>query len=157
MLLWIAVLVAMMGVSMVQPLLPIFVEDELGAPAIGVALSFAGVTVASIVVSPLIGRYGDLVGPKPFLVVGFLIYAIAGLGYLFAAHWGTVVAFRVLSGVGAAGIFAMAPAYVGLLAPRGREGEIMGYFALAQVAGFGVGRCWVAHWPTPSARTWRSL
>lgn len=138
-LLWIAQAVATMGVSMVQPLLPIFVEDELGAPALGVALSFGGVGLASIVASPLMGRYGDAIGPKPFLIAGFIVYGVAGFGYLIADNWETVVGFRILSGFGAAAIFSMGAAYAGSLAPRGREGEVMGSFAVAGVVGFGIG------------------
>ena len=137
--LWLGQVVATMGVSMVQPLLPIFVKGELGAPPIGVALSFGGVGIASLFASPLLSRYGDRIGAKPFLVGGFLIYAVAGFGYLIAENWQTVVAFRILSGVGAMSIFSMAAAYAGQLAPRGREGELMGLFAVAGLVGMGTG------------------
>ena len=45
----------------------------------------------------------------------------------------------MLSGVGAASIFPMALAYVGRLAPPGREGAYVGAFAVADVLGFGIG------------------
>lgn|GEM_PF-309709 len=137
--LWVAMLVAMAGISMVSPLLPVYVQDDLGGPAIGVALSFSGLAIAQIVAAPFVGRLGDRFGPKRFIVVGFAIYALGALGYLFAHHWVVVVAFRVLSGVGAAGVFPMTLAYVGRLAPVGGEGRYMGWFSVAQVAGFGLG------------------
>jgi len=137
--LWVAMLIAMAGISMVSPLLPVFVQDDLGGPAIGVALSFSGLAIAQIVAAPFVGRLGDRFGPKRFIVVGFAIYALGALGYLFATHWGVVVAFRVLSGVGAAGIFPMSLAYVGRLAPVGHEGRYMGWFSVSQIAGFGLG------------------
>src|SRR5690606_26447011 len=40
---------------------------------------------------------------------------------------------------GAAGVFPMTLAYVGRLAPPGREGAYMGGFTVAQVSGFGLG------------------
>ncbi|MEX2032069.1 MAG: MFS transporter, partial [Dehalococcoidia bacterium] len=137
--LWVAMLVAMAGISMVSPLLPVFVQDDLGGPAIGVALSFSGLAIAQIVFAPFVGRLGDRFGPKRFIVIGFAIYALGALGYLFATRWEVVVAFRILSGVGAAGIFPMSMAYVGRLAPVGHEGRYMGWFSVAQIAGFGLG------------------
>jgi MFS transporter, DHA1 family, multidrug resistance protein len=137
--LWVAMLVAMAGISMVSPLLPVYVQDDLGGPAIGVALSFSGLAIAQIIFAPFVGRLGDKFGPKRFIVVGFAIYAMGAIGYLFATRWEVVVAFRVLSGVGAAGIFPMSLAYVGRLAPVGREGRYMGWFSVSQIAGFGLG------------------
>ena len=132
-------LVAMSGISMVAPLLPVHVQDDLGGPAIAVVLSFSGLAIAQIIGAPFVGRFGDLFGPKRFIVIGFAIYAVGALGYLFAPTWELVVAFRVLSGVGAAAVFPMAMAYVGRLAPPGAEGRYMGWFAVAQTGGFGIG------------------
>jgi DHA1 family multidrug resistance protein-like MFS transporter len=137
--LWIAMLMAMAGIGMVSPLLPIFVREDLGGPEIAVALSFSGVAVAQLFLSPFVGRLGDRFGVKWFLVVGFFIYAITGFGYLAVSTWEQVVALRIFSGVGIAVIFPLSSAYVGRLAPPGREGELMGAFSVAQILGFGVG------------------
>lgn len=137
--LWFAMLVAMLGIGMVSPLLPVYVRDTLGGPAIGVALSFSGLSLAQLVAAPFIGRLGDRIGAKPFIVAGFFIYALGALGYVFAPNWQFVVLFRILSGFGAAGIFPMALAYIGRLSPPGREGTFMGAFAVSQTAGFGLG------------------
>ena len=137
--LWFAMLVAMAGIGMVSPLLPIYVRDTLHGPAIGVALSFSGLALAQLIAAPFVGRLGDRIGVKPFIVAGFFVYAVGAVGYLFAPNWQTVVGFRVLSGFGAAGIFPMALAYIGRLSPHGREGTFMGAFAVSQTAGFGLG------------------
>lgn len=137
--LWVAMLMAMAGIGMVSPLLPIFVRDDLGGPEFAVALSFSGVAVAQFVLSPFVGRLGDRFGVKWFLVGGFFIYGIVGFGYLAVVSWEQVVALRIFSGVGVAVIFPLSMAYVGRLAPPGREGQMMGAFAVAQILGFGVG------------------
>ena len=137
--LFIAMFVAMAGVGMVSPLLPVYVRDDLGGPAIGVALSFSGLAIAQIISAPFAGSLGDRHGLKPFIVGGFAIYAVGAFGYLFATTWEQVVFFRLLSGFGAAGVFPMTLAYVGRLAPAGREGSFMGAFTVAQVTGFGLG------------------
>ena len=137
--LWISMFAAMIGIAMLSPLIPVFVREDLGGPEIAVALSFAGVTAPMMVLSPLIGRFGDRVGLKPFVAGGFMVYGLAASGYLIVSAWEHVVFFRVLSGVGAAAIFPMALAYVGRLAPPGREGAFAGAFAVSQVLGFGTG------------------
>ena len=137
--LFISMFVAMAGVGMVSPLLPIYVRDELGGPALAVALSFSGLAIAQIISAPFVGSAGDRFGLKPFIVAGFAIYSIGAFGYLISNTWELVVFFRVLSGFGAAGVFPMTLAYVGKLAPPGREGHYMGIFTVAQVTGFGLG------------------
>jgi DHA1 family multidrug resistance protein-like MFS transporter len=137
--LWIAMAVAMAGIGMVSPLLPIYVRQELHGPELAVALSFSGLALTQIIASPFFGRLADRIGPKPFIILGFAIYACAGFGYVFADSWEKVIAFRLLSGIGAASIFPNALAYIGRLAPRGREGAYMGVYAVAEVAGFGIG------------------
>ena len=137
--LWIAMLVAMAGIGMVSPLLPIYVRDDLGGPEIAVALSFSGLALAQLVASPFVGRLGDYIGTKPFIVTGFLIYCLGAVGYLFANSWELVLGFRMITGFGAASIFPMTLAYIGRLAPPGREGAFMGTFSVSQILGFGVG------------------
>ncbi len=137
--LWFAMLIAMAGIGMVSPLLPIFLRDDLGGPEVAVALSFSGVAVTQMFLSPFVGRLGDRFGAKPFLVIGFLIYGTVGFGYLLASHWEQVIALRIVSGLGVTLIFPLSMAYIGRLAPAGREGELMGAFSVAQIAGFGLG------------------
>ena len=137
--LFVAMFVAMAGISMVSPLLPVYVQDDLDGPPVAVALSFSGLALAQLVAAPFLGRLGDTFGSKQFIVLGFAIYAAGAVGYLFATTWHMVVFFRILSGVGAAGVFPMAMAYVGRIAPVGAEGRYMGWFSVAQIAGFGTG------------------
>jgi len=137
--LWAAMLVAMAGIGMVSPLLPVYVRDELGGPEIAVALSFSGLAISQIIAAPFVGRLGDRFGVKPFIVGGFMVYALGAVGYWLTDSWELVVAFRVLSGFGAGAIFPLALAYVGRLAPEGREGSYIGVFAVAEVTGFGLG------------------
>lgn len=137
--LWIAMVVAMAGIGMVSPLLPVYVREDLHGPELAVALSFSGLSLTQLAASPVVGRVADRRGPKPLIVLGFLVYGLAGCGYLFAGTWQWVIACRLLSGIGAAAIFPMALTYVGRLAPPGREGAYMGTYAVAEVFGFGIG------------------
>ena len=137
--LWVAMAVAVAGIAMVSPLLPVYVRDELNGPELAVALSFSAIAITQIITSPVVGRYADRFGSKPFIVLGFAIYGAGAVGYIVAPSWELIILFRALSGVGAASIFPTAMAYVGRLAPPGHEGRYMGAFSISWIAGFGVG------------------
>ena len=137
--LWIAMAVAVMGIAMVSPLLPLFVREELHGPEFAVALSFSAIAISQIAASPFMGRFADKFGPKPFIVLGFFVYAAGGVGFIFAQTWEQVILFRVVSGLGAASMFPTTMAYVGRLAPPGFEGRYMGAFSISWIAGFGIG------------------
>lgn len=133
-----AVLVATMGISMVSPILPVYAED-LGASGIWIGLTFSVFAVTQTVVSPFVGRWSDRYGRKPFIVLGLLFYLVAALGYLTADSFIQVLLFRAFSGCGTSLIFAVAYAYLGDMAPRSHEGRWFGTFSIADIAGFGVG------------------
>lgn len=137
--LWFALFVAMIGISMVSPLLPVFVREELVAPELAVALSFSGVAITEILVSPFAGRFGDRVGTKAPIVGGLLIFAGAAVCYALIDSWELIIAVRILSGVGGAVVFTLAMAYVARLAPVGQEGTYVGVFSVAMMTGFGIG------------------
>jgi len=131
--------VAVAGIAMVSPLLPVYVRDDLGGPEVAVALAFSAISLSQIIASPVVGPLGDRFGTKRFIVTGFVLYGLGAFGYVVAPNWQVVVAFRAFSGLGAAAIFPMAQAYVGRIAPPGKEGQFMGVFSTSWIAGFGLG------------------
>ncbi len=136
--LFLADLVANMGISMVSPLLPVYAKD-LGASGIWIGLTFSIFAVSQTAVSPFAGGWSDRYGRKPFIVLGLLAYFVAAFGYLTATSLAQVLAFRLLSGCGTSLIFAVARAYIGDIVPEGREGRWFGVFATADVLGYGTG------------------
>ncbi len=136
--LYAAVFVATMGISMVSPLLPVYAE-RLGATGIWIGLTFSIFAVTQTIFGPFAGRWSDRWGRKPFIVAGLLLYFAAALGYLTASTFWQVLAFRALSGFGTSLIFSVARAYIGDLVPPRHEGRWFGVFATADIIGFGVG------------------
>jgi MFS transporter, DHA1 family, multidrug resistance protein len=136
--LFLAVLVATMGISMVSPILPVYAE-RLGATGIWTGLTFSIFAVTQTIMSPFAGKWSDRYGRKPFITLGLLIYLVAALGYLTADTFVQVLAFRALSGAGTSLIFSVARAYIGDMVPTGREGRWFGVFAVADIMGFGIG------------------
>ena len=133
-----AVLVASMGISMVSPILPVYAED-LGATGIWIGLTFSVFAITQTLVSPFAGRWSDRYGRKPFIIIGLLCYFIAAFGYLTADSFLQVLAFRAFSGCGTSLIFAVGQAYIGDIVPRGHEGRVFGVFSVADITGFGIG------------------
>jgi MFS family permease len=136
--LFFAVLVASMGISMVSPILPVYAED-LGATGIWIGLTFSSFAVTQTLVSPFAGRWSDRYGRKPFILLGLFCYLVAALGYLAADTFVQVLAFRAFSGCGTSLIFAVGQAYIGDIVPTGHEGRWFGVFSLSDIAGFGIG------------------
>jgi DHA1 family multidrug resistance protein-like MFS transporter len=135
---WLALFIAIIGISMVSPLMPVFAE-KMGASGVWLGLAFSGFALSQIPLMPVIGRLSDRYGKKRFLWMGLLIYTAAAVGYFWAPGYHELVLFRVLSGVGASMVIPIAFSYVGELAPKDFEGRYMGLFTIAMVAGFGIG------------------
>ena len=135
---WLALFITIAGIGIVSPLLPKFAQ-EMGATGIFVGLAFSGYTITQIPLMLVVGRLSDKYGKKPFLCLGLLTYVVAALGYMVAPTFRELLMFRILSGVGTALVIPIAYAYVGEMAPPGREGRYMGILNVATIAGFGIG------------------
>ncbi|MFC1954454.1 MFS transporter, partial [Chloroflexota bacterium] len=135
---WIALFIAIIGIAMVSPLMPVFAR-EMGATGIWLGLAFSGFTISQIPAMPLVGKLSDRFNKKVFLWVGLLIYSIAAAGYYWAPGYQELVFFRIFSGIGAAMVVPVAFSYIGEMAPRGYEGRYMGLFSIALISGFGAG------------------
>jgi MFS family permease len=135
---WIALFIAIIGIAMVSPLLPVFAR-EMGASGIWLGLAFSGFTLSQIPVMPLVGKLSDRFNKKVFLWTGLLIYSLAAVGYYWSPGYQELVFFRIISGVGSAMVIPVAFSYIGEMAPHGYEGRYMGLFSIALISGFGVG------------------
>ena len=136
--LYFAVFVAVMGISMVSPLLPVYAK-EMGASGVWLGLTFSAFAITQAIFGPFAGRLSDRYGRKPFIVAGLLVYLIAAIGYLTAQSFYQVIAFRAFSGIGTSLIFSVTRAYIGDMTPPGQEGRWLGTFATGDIIGFGTG------------------
>src|SRR2546425_6292899 len=113
------------------------------------------VTIYMLVVSGLLlsfGRLGDLRGHKRYYVFGFSIFILSSALCGLAPTAGVLILFRVLQGIGAAFLFANAPAILTKNYPSSRRGEVLGlqasmtYLGLMAGASFGGGLTGVFGW-----------
>lgn len=119
-------LVGVMGTSSITPALPSVVR------ALGVTMEQAGWLIAGfampgIFLSPITGLLADRIGRKRVLVPSLLLFAAAGHACAYADGFDTLLALRILQGVGAASLGALNATLIGDLYDGHQRAQAMGY------------------------------
>jgi MFS family permease len=127
------------GLGALIPVLPLYVEGDLGGTALAVGIAVGAFAVTAAVLRPVVGRIGDRRGRRPLIVVGALIVATSVLLYGAVENFAYLVAMRLLSGIGEAAVFVGAATAAQDLAPPDRRGEAASYFSIAIYGGLAVG------------------
>ncbi|MGK5550298.1 MDR family MFS transporter [Actinomadura kijaniata] len=106
------------------------IADELHG---GTTQSWAttGYLVSSTVAMPFYGRLSDIYGRKPLYLASLVIFIVGSVACAFADSMVQLAAFRVVQGLGGAGLLSMPTAIVADLAPARERGR---YFAFLQIA-----------------------
>ena len=134
----VSVFVAMLGLGIVGPIMPLYAET-LGATFTQIGLLSSAWSIARFIFSAPAGRLSDTVSRKKVIMGGLLAYAIVSLLYVLAWDFNSLLSFRFLHGLGSAATMPVAMAYAAELAPRGEEGKAMGTLNLAMFGGMGLG------------------
>ena len=134
----IAVFLGLMGLGIVIPLLPVFV-DQFQASGFWVGALFAGYGLSRVLFTPMIGDYSDRYGRKWFITGGLAIYTVISLLYLVPGSIYGLFVIRFVHGIASAMIGPVAMAYVGDITPKGREGAYQGRLSNAFYIGLGAG------------------
>ncbi|MGN6371897.1 MAG: MFS transporter [Solirubrobacteraceae bacterium] len=95
--------------------------------------------IAATVLVLTAGRFSDLFGRKRAYVGGFLMFAAASLGAGFSTDATSLIAWRVLQGIGSAFLFANAAALVTDAFPRRQLGLAMGANTMVAAIGLVLG------------------
>ncbi|KAF1078867.1 Multidrug resistance protein MdtG [Methanogenium sp. MK-MG] len=134
----VAVFLGMLGLGIVIPLLPIFV-DNFGASHFWVGALFAGYGLSRIMFTPAIANYSDRHGRKWLISAGLALYTVVSLCYIFAGSVCELFVIRFVHGIASAMIGPIAMAYVGDLTPQGMEGQYQGRLSNVFYLGMGAG------------------
>jgi SP family arabinose:H+ symporter-like MFS transporter len=99
-----------------------------------------GLTVSSALWGTIAGAMtagypGQRIGRRDSLRIMALFYVLCALGCAFAWSWGSLVAFRIIGGVGIGGSSVLAPMYIAELSPAKWRGRLVGFFQINIVAG----------------------
>ena len=127
------------SVAMLLPVLPRYVEDELGGGSVAVGVTTGSFFVGAVLLRPFAGRLGDRMGRRVLIVGGGVFVGLATAAYgLVAAQWWVVLA-RVVGGMGEAAFFVGAATMITDLAPVERRGEAVSYWSVAVYSGLAFG------------------
>ena len=130
--------VAMIGLGIIWPLVPVYAM-ELGAGGIQVGLITASFNLARTFFNPLSGRLSDRWGRKPFITLGLLLYTLVSVLYVLADRIETLILVRILHGSTSVLVAPIAMALVADIAPKQRVGLYLGTQNMAFMLGLGIG------------------
>lgn len=136
------VLVDVIGVGIVIPVMPYFVQS-LGASALSITLLFAVFSACAFFSAPLLGTLSDKYGRRPALIVSLASTAVGW--FVFAGATSVLMLFigRIIDGM-AAGNFSIAQSYMADIAKSNKEraesmGLIGAVFGIGFIIGPGIG------------------
>jgi len=136
--LFFSIFAAVTGVGVVVPLLPIYAHD-LGASGLYIGLIFGAFSISRTLFLPWFGRLSDVKGRKPFIVPGFLAYALISIAFIYSNAVSTLIVIRFIHGISSAMLMPVIQAYIGDITPKGREGITMGAFNMSLFMGLSLG------------------
>lgn len=127
------------GWTLLYPVLPRFVEDELGGTGTSVGLAVGSFGITAALLRPVAGRLGDRYGRRVLVVGGMVVVATSLIGYLAATSVAAVVGLRLLFGAGEAFAFVGLATAIQDMASDDRRGEAANYFSFAVYGGVAAG------------------
>lgn len=135
---WSAQLIAMIGMSMVIPFLPLFVKD-LGVTEITEVKRWSGLVVSGVfitafIATPVWGWLGDRVGKKKMVLRAIFGLAVSQLLIGFSQDVVQLFIFRMVQGA-LSGFIAAALALVSSNTPKEKSGYAIGLLASSTAAG----------------------
>lgn len=135
---WSAQLIAMIGMSMVIPFLPLFVKD-LGVTEIAEVKRWSGLVVSGVfitafIATPIWGWLGDRVGKKKMVLRAIFGLAVSQLLIGFSQDVVQLFVFRMVQGA-LSGFIAAALALVSSNTPKEKSGYAIGFLASSTAAG----------------------
>ena len=136
--LFVAGLLFWASLASLLPTLPLYVEDVGGTKQqIGVVIgAFA---IGLLLFRPWLGKLSDRRSRKLVLLIGYVVVAIAPLGYLFAKSIPLLFLLRVFHGISIAAYTTGSSALVVDLSPVEKRGEVIGYMSLTNPIGMAIG------------------
>ncbi|MCP4226033.1 MAG: MFS transporter [Actinomycetia bacterium] len=130
---------ALCGFASTLPLVPRYVEGELGGGKVSVGIAVGVFSVSAIVARPLVGRLGDERGRRFIIVGGTALTAITVAAHALATTLPLLYLVRLAMGVTQGAFFVGSATLVNDLAPPERRGEATNYFSVSVYGGMAIG------------------
>ncbi|SHI81130.1 Predicted arabinose efflux permease, MFS family [Desulfatibacillum alkenivorans DSM 16219] len=136
--LFFSIFTSVTGVGIVVPLLPVY-ANHLGASGFMVGMIFGSFSLSRILFLPYFGKRSDMLGRKPFITIGLFAYSLVSIAFMFSHGVTQLVVIRFIQGIASAMILPVCQAYIGEIAPQGREGFFMGLFNISMYSSLSLG------------------
>src|SRR5260370_20842112 len=128
---FITVCIALIGLGIVIPVLPLYVEGtRFGAAPSRVGLLFASYSVMQLVFAPVLGRLSDRYGRRPVLLFSLLGTALGFLILGFASTLWMLFLGRIIDGI-SGGNISTAQAYIAHITTKENRAKRLGLIAAA--------------------------
>jgi len=140
------VVTVMFTEAMLTPALPL-IQDEFGISGVWTSLILTAVLLVGAIITPIIGKCGDIFGKKRMMLICIVIYAVGVTASGWATDIASLLLFRALQGTGL-GMFPLGyalireqfppekvPVAVGTIAAMFGAGTLRGIFAGSWIVG----------------------
>ena len=112
-----------------------FIEPELGLTKIELGWAVACLTLTSTFAMMVSGPLSDRLGRRPVLRIAAVLFAISAVASAVAPDFATLVAARMLGGLGVGAALIIAPLYIAEIAPAAMRGRLVSFNQLNIVIG----------------------
>ena len=136
--LFFSLFIAVTGVGIVVPLLPVYAH-ELGASGFTIGLIFGSFSLSRTFCLSYFGKKSDENGRRPYIVTGLLAYTLISLAFMLSDSVSALIVIRFFQGIASAMMMPVIQAYVGDITPAGKEGTTMGLFNVSMFFGLSIG------------------
>jgi MFS family permease len=127
------------ALSMLTPVLPLYVKGPLHGNGLAVGIGVGSFAVGAVLLRPYAGRLGDRAGRRRLVIGGALIVAVSIACYGLVDSLAWLVLARFVTGIGEAAFFVGAATMITDLAPVERRGEAVSYWSIAVYGGLAFG------------------
>jgi MFS transporter, DHA1 family, multidrug resistance protein len=130
--------IIMVGIGLVIPILPYYVE-KFGANAQVLGALVAVYSFMQFIFAPIWGKWSDRIGRKPLITIGLFGFAIAEFLFAFALDVWMLFISRIVAGLFGSALMPTAMAYVSDVTSEEKRGQGMGVLGAAMGLGFVIG------------------
>lgn len=130
--------IAMLGIGLIIPILPNFIQ-EFGASGATMGYLISAFGLTQFLCSPIAGEWSDKYGRKKMIVAGLAMFAVSQLIFAVADQMWMLYASRLLGGIGAAFLIPSMMAYTADITTEDKRGKGMGMLGAAMSLGFVIG------------------
>ncbi|MEV5574651.1 MFS transporter [Spirillospora sp. NPDC052269] len=153
MLAFLGVVAYSLSMAVLTPAMPL-VQRDLHTSAAGAAWGLTSMMLSAAVSTPVVGRLGDLYGPRRVLLVVLVVATAGTVLAAIAPSLGVLLAGRALAGIGG-GVFPLAYTVIRNVLPPARTASAVGL--MSSMLGLGGALSWCVAGPVIDLLGWRWL